>query len=56
MTADNPYLTGIFGPVDVETTAFNLPASDRKPLPLIFGRVLRRCRALAHPVWPLGAS
>jgi carotenoid cleavage dioxygenase len=40
MTADNPYLTGIFGPVDVETTAFNLPVTGTVPAHLD-GRYLR---------------
>jgi carotenoid cleavage oxygenase len=40
MTADNPYLTGIFGPVDVERTAFNLPVTGTVPAHLD-GRYLR---------------
>ena len=40
MTADNPYLTGIFGPVDVETTAINLPVTGTVPAHLD-GRYLR---------------
>jgi carotenoid cleavage dioxygenase len=50
-TAANPYLEGAFGPVDVETTSFDLPVTGAVPEELE-GRLLRIGPNPARPVDP----
>jgi carotenoid cleavage dioxygenase len=51
VTAENPYLTGNFGPVDAETTAFDLPVTGTVPAHLN-GRLLRNGPNPVGPVDP----